>query len=197
MKNEHKALVKVAVDWLRRSPRCGVILWEASTTGGGEEPDAIGWRMNGIISHLVEVKVSRADFLADRDKMFRRVPSIGVGRYRWMLVPDQLVRPDEVPEGWGLVYHVGHTGRTRVMRKADEQTEYNHHHELQLLYNGLRRHRANVAAINAFIAGMWPLRGEMPEIDDADDAPVEADGDAIPPITSIEPHVERRTDSSV
>jgi len=170
---DHKALTKVAVDWLRRSPRCGVILWEASTTGGGEEPDAIGWRMNGIVSHLVEVKVSRSDFLADRDKPFRRWPALGVGRYRWMLVPDGLISATEIPAGWGLIYHVGFSGRTRIIKQADEQTERNQAHELALLYNGLRRHRANVAAINAFIGTMWPLRGEAPEDGGAADTPAE------------------------
>lgn len=170
---DHKALTKVAVEWLRRHHRCGVILWEATTTAGGEEPDAIGWRMNGSVSHLVEVKVSRSDFLADRDKMFRRFPGMGVGRYRWMLVPDGLVTASETPPGWGLVYHTGFARSTRVVKKAEQQTEFNQHHELSLLYNGLRRHRANVAAINAFLSTCFPLRGEIPDDGDAS----EVDGD--------------------
>ncbi|QNF10902.1 hypothetical protein [Klebsiella variicola] len=43
----------------------------------GEQPDAIGFR--NLASCLIEVKCSRADFLADRKKHFRVEASKGMG----------------------------------------------------------------------------------------------------------------------
>src|SRR5208282_4605471 len=71
----HARLVSMAVQWLRRY-RCGVVLSEQASVSG-EMPDAIGWK-RACHSVLVEGKVSRADFLADRDKPFRQRPEIGV-----------------------------------------------------------------------------------------------------------------------
>ncbi len=65
----HAQLVEQAVAWLR-GYRCGVVLSEQACVSG-EMPDAIGWK-RASHSVLVECKISRADFLADRDKPFRQ-----------------------------------------------------------------------------------------------------------------------------
>ena len=67
----HAQLVAKAVRWLR-SYRCGVVLSEQACVSG-EMPDAIGWK-HGCHSVLVECKVTRGDFLADRAKPFRQKP---------------------------------------------------------------------------------------------------------------------------
>src|SRR2546430_10016870 len=61
----HAQLVQKAVEWLR-AYRCGVVLSEQACISG-EMPDAIGWKRS-CHSVLVECKISRADFLADRGK---------------------------------------------------------------------------------------------------------------------------------
>jgi hypothetical protein len=96
----HAKLVSLAVQWLRRY-RCGVVLSEQACASG-EMPDAIGWK-KACHSVLVESKVSRADFLADRDKPFRQKPEIGVGCERYYLAPQGLIRTEELPAGWGLL----------------------------------------------------------------------------------------------
>ena len=58
----------------------------------GEMPDAIGWK-RACHSVLVECKLSRADFLADRDKPFRRKQEMGLGCERFYLTPSGLLRP--------------------------------------------------------------------------------------------------------
>ena len=65
-------------------------------------PDAIGWK-KACHSVLVECKVSRADFLADRDKPFRQNPQIGVGCERYYLAPKALLKIEDLPAGWGLL----------------------------------------------------------------------------------------------
>src|SRR5208337_3412187 len=96
----HAQLVEKAVRWLRRS-RCGAVLSEQACASG-EMPDAIGWK-RACHSVLVECKVTRADFLADRAKPFRQNPEKGVGSERFYLTPPALVQPAELPAGWGLL----------------------------------------------------------------------------------------------
>lgn len=96
----HAQLVQRAVEWLR-GYRCGVVLSEQACATG-EMPDAIGWK-RASHSVLVECKISRADFLADRDKPFRRKPETGVGCERFYLTPKGLLRMQELPPGWGLL----------------------------------------------------------------------------------------------
>jgi hypothetical protein len=96
----HERLVARAVSWLRHYG-CGVVLSEQSCASG-ETPDAIGWK-RGCHSVVVECKVSRADFLSDREKAFRRKPEIGMGCERFYLAPAGLLKPDEMPQGWGLL----------------------------------------------------------------------------------------------
>jgi hypothetical protein len=98
----HPQLVERAVRWLR-SYRCGVVLSEQACVSG-EMPDAIGWKRANH-SVLVECKVTRADFLADRAKPFRAKPEQGVGSERFYLTPPALVKIEELPPGWGLLEH--------------------------------------------------------------------------------------------
>src|SRR5690242_10724628 len=96
----HAVLVQKAVAWLR-SYRCGVVLSEQACTSG-EMPDAIGWK-RACHSVVVECKISRADFLVDRQKPFRVKPQSGMGCERFYLAPSGMLRPDELPRGWGLL----------------------------------------------------------------------------------------------
>ena len=96
----HAQLVEKAVRWLRRY-RCGVVLSEQACASG-EMPDDIGWK-RACHSVLVECKVPRPDFLADRAKPFRQKPEKGVGCERFYLAPAGLIRGEELPPGWGLL----------------------------------------------------------------------------------------------
>jgi hypothetical protein len=108
----HADLVAVAERWLRKAERCGVVLTECDGTTA-EIPDAIGWKCWGNVSILVECKVSRPDFLADRRKPFRQVGGLGVGRFRYYLAPGGLLKPADLPPGWGWLEWTG----SRVMRR--------------------------------------------------------------------------------
>jgi hypothetical protein len=96
----HEKLVARAVAWLRRY-RCGVVLSEQSCASG-ETPDAIGWK-RACHSVVVECKISRADFLADREKPFRSKSEKGMGCERYYLAPAGLIAARELPLGWGLL----------------------------------------------------------------------------------------------
>ena len=109
----HERLVESAVDWLRRY-RCSIVLSEQSCATG-EIPDAIGWKAK-CHSVIVECKVSRADFLADADKPFRRTPESGMGNERYYLAPAGLIRVEEIPKGWGLLELSGRS--VQIVQKA-------------------------------------------------------------------------------
>ncbi len=68
----------------------------------GESPDAFGWGASS--TQLIEVKVSRSDFLNDKNKIFRINPTQGIGRYRSYLCPQNMIKASELPPKWGLLY---------------------------------------------------------------------------------------------
>jgi hypothetical protein len=132
----HAALVRIAVQWLR-SYRCGVVLSEQACVSG-EMPDAIGWK-RACHSVLVECKVSRADFLADRAKPFRQQAHLGVGNERFYLVPTGLIRADELPTGWGLLEYRARKVVMAQRSKKNLRLEQGFFSEMNLLLASLRR----------------------------------------------------------
>jgi hypothetical protein len=132
----HAQLVEKAVRWLRRY-RCGVVLSEQACASG-EMPDAIGWK-RACHSVLVECKVTRADFLADRAKPFRLKPEQGVGAERFYLAGAGVIRSDELPTGWGLL-EVRSRGVEMVHPSAKNlRTATGFRYEMNLLLASLRR----------------------------------------------------------
>lgn len=100
----HKELVLLASRWLKYKQRCSLVLEEF--VGGAQEiADAIGWRRAGRESVLVECKTSRSDFLSDQKKLWRNkhFSQDGLGQYRYYMAPAFLLKPDELPENWGLL----------------------------------------------------------------------------------------------
>ncbi|WP_311949287.1 hypothetical protein [Halomonas piscis] len=140
----HDDLVGRAEKWLR-TMGCGVVFNDSfrARTATGEQPDAIGWR-DGL-SILVECKVSRADFLADRKKRFRAESSQGMGDWRFIMCPPRMVSAEELPFGWGLLYaHPKKIERASGVPPnsrwwSDQPFEGNKRCETQLMYSALRR----------------------------------------------------------
>lgn len=124
----HRTLCDVAVKWLKRpnAHGCQVALSEIKSGWSGEVPDAVGFRSMGNNqdgSVVVEVKVSRSDFLADFKKPHRSGDTTGIGLYRYYMCPEGLINPDELPERWGLLYvnsrgHVKHIAGAVTNRGA-------------------------------------------------------------------------------
>jgi len=132
----HAQLVERAVRWLR-SYRCGVVLSEQACVSG-EMPDAIGWKRANH-SVLVECKLTRGDFLADRAKPFRVKPELGVGSERFYLTPPALIKIDELPAGWGLLeLRRGHI-ETLHPSANNLRTAAGFRYEMNLLLASLRR----------------------------------------------------------
>jgi len=144
----HSALVKRAERWLL-SHGCAFALTELVVIiSSGEIPDAIGW--NGPISTiLVECKTSRADFLADQKKHFRRDLIWGLGRYRYYLCPKGMLQPEEMPKGWGLLW--AYPKQVRKIKESEyfKDTEWQGglKNEIKMLLSVIRR---------AYLRGLLP-----------------------------------------
>jgi len=140
---QHTQLVAAAVDWLRRSYRCGVVLSE-QYCATGEVPDAIGWKAM-CHSVVIECKTSRADFLADAKKPFRNPrrgsgKEEGLGCERFYMAPPGLIVPEELPPGWGLLEYSRHGVRVVVKPgKKSLRTEAGLCKEMNLLLASLHR----------------------------------------------------------
>jgi hypothetical protein len=103
-KPTHAELVEKAVAWLRRNG-FGAVTSEITAYGSRERPDAIGFRET--CSAIVEVKASRADFLADAAKPERSQPETGIGTYRFFLSPPGVISVADLLPGWGLLHADG------------------------------------------------------------------------------------------
>jgi len=162
----HAQLVEKAVRWLRNH-RCGVVLSEQACVSG-EMPDAIGWK-RACHSVLVECKVTRSDFLADRAKPFRLKPDQGVGCERFYLVSAGMVRGEDLPTGWGLLeLRRGRIEMTRASAK-NLRSASGFRCEMNLLLASLRRVEVRVEpqSITDFLKWKNRMaeynRGSLPE----------------------------------
>jgi hypothetical protein len=132
----HSQLVEKAVHWLRRY-RCGVVLSEQACVSG-EMPDAIGWK-RACHSVVVECKITRSDFVADRAKPFRLKPGQGVGCERFYLAPIGLIRREELPQGWGLLECRRNKIETAHLSAKNLRSATGFRYEMNLLLASLRR----------------------------------------------------------
>jgi hypothetical protein len=101
MAEQHDALTALGRRWLHKQG-FPIVATEIAAIGCRERADVIGFRSS--CSAVIEVKVTRGDFLADARKPERESPGLGLGTYRFYLCPLGLIRPEEVPAKWGLLY---------------------------------------------------------------------------------------------
>lgn len=182
----HEKLVANAVAWLRRYG-CGVVLSEQNCASG-ETPDAIGWK-RACQSVVVECKISRADFLIDREKPFRKKPELGMGCERYYLTPAGLVHPDELPPGWGLLEIQKREVEQVVPSAGKLRSARGFRYEMNLLLASLRRVEVRIGpqSITDFLKWKNRMaeynRGRLPE----GILPVQEEGNGFLLSDAIEP----------
>jgi len=140
---EHRDLIEVAYKWVLKSTSCGVAFKELVTCNA-ETPDVIGFGHDGH-SVLIECKVSRSDFYADRKKPFRINPDLGMGTQRFYCCPVGIISFEELPNKWGLL-EVGGDLKIKIVTKTykgniGERKGFvkNIHAENAIMYSALRR----------------------------------------------------------
>jgi hypothetical protein len=98
----HGELVDLSHKFVLKNMSCGFGVKELKTTIN-EIVDVLGF---GAWNHsvLIEVKISRQDFLKDKNKPFRKNPERGVGKYRFYCCPKNLIKVEDLPNNWGLIW---------------------------------------------------------------------------------------------
>ena len=131
---EHKKLVTMAKHYLTYRESCCVVFTEF-VCATPEIPDALGWKSNGN-SILIECKTSKADFKKDKDKPVRVYPTMGMGDKRYFLCPSGIISPEELPQGWGLLY--ADKKNIRIIQESDK-FETTKQYELVAMISMVRR----------------------------------------------------------
>ncbi|MDD4877290.1 MAG: hypothetical protein PHQ86_09265 [Dehalococcoidales bacterium] len=134
----HDELVIRGVNWLKNNQvstmRFPIILPEYSCYANSI-PDVIG--MNHYRTAVLECKVSRSDYLADQHKKHRYEDN-QLGNFRYYLCPVGLLLPDEINNGWGLLYC--HQHKITIEKESKEfPIEETRKEEYQVMYSIIRR----------------------------------------------------------
>lgn len=156
----HDKLIKKASAWLRNHkenitvPNCSLTLNDQVTCcNSGEVPDVLGFCY--WCSVLIEVKVSRSDFLADKKKIFRKTPALGMGDLRLYCAPKGIIKPEELPWWWGLLEY---ENSKITMVKEPEKIDKEARNEITMLLSKIRRdkkdHRETIKVLESTIAEM-------------------------------------------
>lgn len=94
-----------AIRWMKKQG-FAVVASNIRAAGSREIIDAIGFRDSCSI--VIESKISRSDFLADKKKPERAEGAEALGTYRFYICPVGMILPEEVlSKGWGLLYSDG------------------------------------------------------------------------------------------
>lgn len=138
-----------------------IVLFEYQSFATGEFPDVLCFK--NAFTKLFEIKVSRSDFLADAIKDSRRKwkPKVGLygnagsldliakapelyyieaphlGLQRYYVCPSGIIKPDEVPDAWGLYWYSG--GRF-YQKKKSGKFRRNIHEEISILSHAFRKY---------------------------------------------------------
>jgi len=136
----HSLCVKMAAEYMQK--RAEVVLPEFFSHNA-ELPDVIAF--NGRYSTVIECKVSRGDFLKDKHKPFRINQNSGMGDYRFYCAPKGLIKPEELPRGWGLI-EILPSNKMRKQVDSNSVFKKNIEAEHYLLFYYARR--ANYAGVH-------------------------------------------------
>lgn len=140
----HKEVADIITAYFMASGRIRIICKEMRSKLK-EVPDIYAVDRRG--TYMVEVKVSHKDFLADAKKPSRKRPKEGLGKWRYYACPEGIIKPEEVPPKWGLIY-VYNDGSIEIIKgkkftKSVDESRYtfqmNHELEYWALYALLRK----------------------------------------------------------
>ena len=77
------------------------------------------WPSTGNVLHGFEVKISRADWLNEVRNPNKNNSVKGYCNHWWLVIADEnMVKPDELPDDWGMMVWQGRDKRLKVVKKA-------------------------------------------------------------------------------
>lgn len=133
-KYSHKELCNRASQWAINNGN--PVVFNELVCMAGEQADVLAF--NGDSSTLIEVKTSRSDFLKDNQKWFRKLDTKTLGNYKYYFCVTDVIRPEELPVDWGLIYFDVETGKSRIKIRA-KKVEACETWERAYMYSALRR----------------------------------------------------------
>lgn len=148
----HNELINISYRFMLSKFSCGIAFKEMKTISS-ECADVIGF---GGHQHsvLFEIKVSRSDFLTDKKKTFRKYPERGIGRYRFYVCPEGMIKISDLPNGWGLIWFINGKLQMQINPFCRNPIMYSCHQnrheninqqaERDILYSALRRNFKNL-----------------------------------------------------
>ena len=136
----HREMCELGAKWLKNHKsyvyRCNYVAVELVSLCN-EIPDVYGYKGDSR-TILLEAKTSRADFLRDKKKIARQNEGSGVGMYRYFLCPESMIKLDELPAGWGLLY-IDADKRIKPVKQSDRFEKRDYDKEMTLMYSIMRR----------------------------------------------------------
>ena len=144
----HSELVELGYDYLLKTVKCSFVLKEFPAFLSGEIPDVFGYRNGSPLSIMIECKASRSDFHQNKKKKTLILPETGVGDFRFYLCEPGVIKPDDLPRHWGLLYAkdgkvrqvVGPKGNTWLYgENLDFKQPSNKSAEMSMFATALRR----------------------------------------------------------
>ncbi|NDW19458.1 hypothetical protein D0T53_11135 [Dysgonomonas sp. 216] len=143
----HHNLCCIAAKWLqgrwsKSKPYADYATVEL-VTQGWENTDVFGW--NCQYSTMIEIKVSRSDFLKDKDKKCRVDWYGSVGNYKYYCCPEGVIKENDLPDKWGLLYVKD--GKVEIIKLAEPQ-ETNIETERYIFNSIFRREGINKKVFN-------------------------------------------------
>lgn len=119
----HRQLEEAGAKWLSKSGywwSCKRIAIEPASPCL-ERPDVIGFAYG--VTHVIECKTSRADFLRDFKKRWRATGDNPMGAYRWWLCEEGVITNNDLSgSGDGLLF-VSADGAVRIIRSPTRRSE--------------------------------------------------------------------------
>ena len=131
----HKQLCTKTATWLQNKNFAYRIVITELKTFAGEIPDNIGFNGSGG-SILIECKISLADFNKDKEKHFRKYEEMGMGDERYFCAPKGILKPEIIPEKWGLIEYENNRFYTT---KESEHFGADKRKELIMVVSAMRR----------------------------------------------------------
>lgn len=83
------------------------------------------WPSESYNSIAYEVKVSRGDFMKEIKHPEKRVFAESMSNESYFVTPRGLVKPEEVPDGWGLITPMNGARRLRITKQATRRHKVN------------------------------------------------------------------------
>lgn len=119
----HRQLEEVGAKWLSKSG----YLWSCKriaiepTSPGLERPDVIGFAYG--VTHVIECKTTRDDFLRDFRKKWRQEGEKPMGSYRWWLCVEGVITVDDLAGSDDGLLWITADGDIKVIRYAAQRAD--------------------------------------------------------------------------